>query len=1129
MLYLRLVTDMNSPESFWQDLEQKTSQETSAEGTLWARLKEATDFSLSRPQQAPNTVIVPMLSEREGRYYIIKNPDYSTYLKLSPQDYYLWTLMDGEHSVKDLVVAYFSKFRAFAFGRVAAFVNNLKARHFLTEQPSKIYEQIEEKLAQRGWRYWGMHAIRSFRQQEFSIRGLDRIAELAYKYGCWIFFTKVSIGFCFILSIIGLGLFIKTFLEGDYYLLNLGGAYGWSVLGLIFANFLVIFIHESAHALTVKHFKREVRRGGFMFYYGIPTFFVDTMDMWLEGRLPRIFVSAAGPNTGIIIGGVASIVLHLFPQLPINPFLFQFAAMTYLNVFLNLNPLLELDGYFMLMDWLEIPMLRQRAMDFVLNKLWHKLRKKEPFSPEERIFTIFGILAMVWTVLAIIFALAIWQQRFISAIADILSRSGLVNKILPSLLLLLFGVPLVLGILSLIDRTVQGTAQWIKKQRVFEEPTNIFFALLILTVVLTLHPLLFEQNYQYWYQMIIPPIALGLSLYVAARSLFHLRETRLFYPVLFGTLFLLGITTVYTLHLLMPLLPLTVPEFWINSLERVSFICAILAAGSLYVNVRMFKSLRVERAGYVLGMATSLFLAFGVFWLKGGQLTVENVIVSIIPAIVFQVALFTIPTFMLYNRTGFDLGLAMMSWATNGLALNMPLRHEIYIFSDYILHIGASILMMMGTALLLILGRRDMLGPARPTDEVSLTDRERLRAAFDYLCWSAILQLEARDGQQLSEMISEQFNITALRAGWPIAIVKGKVKNDVEHNLSIMDQSEIYQAALAELLRLFAENTTGRMTTQILTRGYDRLNWEEKEVANRYLLGEIIWAEPLLEDFQTMKRDYHSLVNRIPVLSGLEEAETDLICSRFGEEQYAPGDTIIRQGDEGEKFHIIKRGRVEAWIRDERGQKELVNRLSYNDYFGETALLTNEAHKESYVAVTPTETLSLSKRDFDRLLKWHFQLSEKAGIVIAHASLLRRMPLFAPLSPADIGYISERLVEKSVPAGRKVFEQGKEGDEFYIIKVGQVDILFIKDDGTEQLLSSMGQGEYFGEISLLKGRKRTATARAAMETQLLVLDKEDFSHLITQYEQVKRDLEQVSSRRLIHWRQVAKNPTFNPN
>jgi putative peptide zinc metalloprotease protein len=95
--------------------------------------------------------------------------------------------------------------------------------------------------------------------------------------------------------------------------------------------------------------------------------------------------------------------------------LYQFAFLTYLTSFMNLNPLLKMDGYYILMDWLEIPRLRERSIAFIGKPLREKFRKHEPFTREEKIFAVFGLLSGIWTVIAlalIIFTLGGYILKF---------------------------------------------------------------------------------------------------------------------------------------------------------------------------------------------------------------------------------------------------------------------------------------------------------------------------------------------------------------------------------------------------------------------------------------------------------------------------------------------------------------------------------------------------------------------------------------------------------------------------------------------------------------------------------------------------------------------------------------------
>jgi putative peptide zinc metalloprotease protein len=148
-----------------------------------------------------------------------------------------------------------------------------------------------------------------------------------------------------------------------------------------------------------------VRRGGFLLYMGMPAAFVDTTDIWMEPRQPRIVVSWAGPHSGFVLGGLASLLILAGPGGFLSGVRYQFAFLTYLTSFMNLNPLLKLDGYYILMDWLEIPRLREKSMAFVGRPLWRKLRTREKFSREERIFAVFGVLSAFWTLIALGLAL----------------------------------------------------------------------------------------------------------------------------------------------------------------------------------------------------------------------------------------------------------------------------------------------------------------------------------------------------------------------------------------------------------------------------------------------------------------------------------------------------------------------------------------------------------------------------------------------------------------------------------------------------------------------------------------------------------------------------------------------------
>jgi inner membrane transporter RhtA len=104
---------------------------------------------------------------------------------------------------------------------------------------------------------------------------------------------------------------------------------------------------------------------------------------------------------------------------------------------------------------------------------------------------------------------------------------------------------------------------------------------------------------------------------------------------------------------------------------------------------------------------------------------------------------------------------------------------------------------------------------------------------------------------------------------------------------------------------------------------------------------------------------------------------------------------------------------------------------------------------------------------------------------------LARVPLFAGLSARDLGTIASVAEERDVPAGAHLTDQGGEGHEFFIVAAGEVDVTI---DGRE--VRRMGPGEFLGEIALVFGGPRTATAVATAPTHLYVLGEAAFSSML---------------------------------
>src|SRR5687768_3323075 len=102
-------------------------------------------------------------------------------------------------------------------------------------------------------------------------------------------------------------------------------------------------------------------------------------------------------------------------------------------------------------------------------------------------------------------------------------------------------------------------------------------------------------------------------------------------------------------------------------------------------------------------------------------------------------------------------------------------------------------------------------------------------------------------------------------------------------------------------------------------------------------------------------------------------------------------------------------------------------------------------------------------------------------------ALLGNIPLFAKLPEEHLQELADMLRQQEVKAGEPIFWIGDPGEDFYIVQVGRVTLTYPDEQGKEITLASMGPGDFFGEISLLDGGPRTATARAQTDTILMSL------------------------------------------
>ncbi len=119
-------------------------------------------------------------------------------------------------------------------------------------------------------------------------------------------------------------------------------------------------------------------------------------------------------------------------------------------------------------------------------------------------------------------------------------------------------------------------------------------------------------------------------------------------------------------------------------------------------------------------------------------------------------------------------------------------------------------------------------------------------------------------------------------------------------------------------------------------------------------------------------------------------------------------------------------------------------------------------------------------------------IDSETDVPDAEIELLRRIPIFAPLPPAAIERLAASLEVVRAAAGAEIIRQGEEGDRFYILRNGSVEL---EVDGKPS--GRFGPGYFCGEIALLRDIPRTATVRALTEVDLVALGRDVFVSTVT--------------------------------
>src|SRR5207302_7639711 len=202
--------------------------------SAWASLGQALSPVEDRPRVARGIESACYRTRTGAAYVVVHNPSARTYARLDPREFDLLSLMDGQHSVKELVIAYYQRYGVLALARVAGLVRLLSQQRLLVEPPVDAYARLSAKL--RG-------GIRRAPSSALTSQHFDAVLGRAYRAWGHVFFTRPWLFVGLALGIVGPLLVFVELARGRYVLYDIGGSVLLTIVLLVILSLLALAIH----------------------------------------------------------------------------------------------------------------------------------------------------------------------------------------------------------------------------------------------------------------------------------------------------------------------------------------------------------------------------------------------------------------------------------------------------------------------------------------------------------------------------------------------------------------------------------------------------------------------------------------------------------------------------------------------------------------------------------------------------------------------------------------------------------------------------------------------------------------------------------------------------------------------
>ena len=373
------------------------------------------------PLRGRRDLIVKKIDFQGVTHFVIKDPVGLTYHRLRADQYHVLESLDGQKNLESIRDELVREFPALCptLTDTQSLVADLHQKGLaFSVRPGQAAARIEQKRKKQRQKI--LNTLTNILSLRLPGWDPDSFLTGMVPWTRWMFHPVTAIlAILFVASSwLLLAIQFRAFQAG---LPAFNQFFGWPNLIFLWMTLACSkIIHEFGHGLSCKMFGSECHEMGVMLLVGSPCLYCDVSDSWmLKNKWKRILIGAAGMIIEVVLSAIA-----IFAWWMTEPGLFHFLCLnvffvtTVTTVIFNANPLMRLDGYYMLSDFLEIPNLRTKA-DKLTGEWFSYLclgiePRHDPFMPQTNRhwfiiyaiasklygwFVLFGILMFLYTVL----------------------------------------------------------------------------------------------------------------------------------------------------------------------------------------------------------------------------------------------------------------------------------------------------------------------------------------------------------------------------------------------------------------------------------------------------------------------------------------------------------------------------------------------------------------------------------------------------------------------------------------------------------------------------------------------------------------------------------------------------------